>query len=124
MIGLLLPLVLKLGVPSRLAKPVATGLMIVGAAVLLIGGFLLWDHFDDKAAIQADRNAANAQAAIAARKADERAEQAGNRTREGIEDANDRAQAAADAGDDPLGDGLRSLRAETDRNGQAARRAD
>lgn len=52
MLGLLLPLVLKLGVPSRLAAPVAKGALVVAGVALLIGGFLLWDHFDDRAAVR------------------------------------------------------------------------
>jgi hypothetical protein len=117
-------MILRLGVPADLARPVAKAALIVLAAALLIGGFLLWDHFDDKAAVEADRTAAKAEAVPRAREADERAERAGNQTREGIEDGNDRArEAAADSGD-PLGDGLRSLRAETDRDRPPAGRAD
>lgn len=52
MIAFLLPLVMKLGVPQRLAAPVAKVALIIAAAALLIGGFLLWDHFDDKAAVR------------------------------------------------------------------------
>lgn len=110
MIGFLLPLVLKLGVPESIAKPIATGLLIVSAAVLLIGGFLIWDHFDDKAAVEADRNASNAKATATARKADERAETAANRQKEDIEDGNDRAREAAAGSDDPLKAGLDQLR--------------
>jgi hypothetical protein len=124
MIGFLLPLVLKLGVPQRFAKPIATGVLIFGAAVLLIGGFLLWDHFDDKAAVKADRSAAKAEAVSRAREADERAHGAANRQNEEVSDGNERAKAAAAGSDDPLGDGLRSLRAEKDRDRPPAGRAD
>lgn len=114
MIGFLLPLILKVGIPERFAKPVAKGVLIAGAVALIVGAFLVWDHFDDKAAVEADRNASRAEAVSRAREADEGAETAANRTREDIEDGNERAREAARDSDDPLGDGLRSLRTPTD----------
>lgn len=102
---------------------VTRGLAVVGV-VLLVGAGALWLHLHTKAAVEADRTAAKLEAVSRAREADERAEAAGNQTREAIEDANDRAREAAAGSDDPLGDGLRSLRGEADRDRQAAGRVD
>jgi hypothetical protein len=85
-------------------------LIIGGAAIAILAAFGLWLHMHDKAVVEADRSAANAKAVSTAREADERAQEAGNRKSEDVEDANDRAREAADGSDDPLADGLRSLR--------------
>lgn len=73
------------------------------------------------------RNAAEAEAALTARKAVERARQADTaaqgateRTSDAIEAGNERAREAADAGSDPLADALRSLRAERAGAGSSA----
>ena len=115
MIGFLIPLVLRAGVPERIAKPVAKVVLVVAAVAALIVGFMLWDHFDDKAAVEADRNASKAEAVSTARHADERAEAAATGKEKDIQDGNERAREAAGGSDDPLGDGLRSLRTEADR---------
>lgn len=85
-----------------------------GAVALLTVGFLWWLAAEKQKAVIADRNAARAEAVSRAREADERAERASDSTREGIEDGNDRAREAARTSDDPLADGLRSLRPKTD----------
>lgn len=85
-------------------------LKIALGAVAVVGLVFLLHKCAVREAVKADRSAANAEAATTARDADERAEEAGNRTTEEVEDGNDRAREAADGSDDPLGDALRSLR--------------
>lgn len=116
----MIPLLLRLGIPAPVAK---VALILLGVS-LLIGAFVLWDRADDKAAVVGDRSEAKAEAVSQAREADERAERAVNQTRDGVEHANDRAREAAADSDDPLADGLRSLRAEAHRNRPPAGRAD
>ena len=86
------------------------GLWLLIAAAVLAGGAWGWLTHHTNAAVVSDRNAASAKVTITARAADQTAAAVVNSTREGIEDANRQARAAADSGDDPLGDGLRSLR--------------
>lgn len=92
----------------RLAKVglIVAGLLIAAAA------FGLWLHLHTMAAVEADRSAAKAEALSIARTADERAHATAAGKSQEVEDANDRARDAARDSDDPLGDGLRSLRAE------------
>lgn len=94
-----------------------------GVAFLLAAVLLAHKCAVDKA-VEADRSAANAEALSDAREADERAHEAGESTRDAIERSNADAKAAADGSDDPLAAGLDRLRAEQDRDTQAARRAD
>ena len=81
----------------------------IAGAVALIAAFIVWDYLDDKAAIEADRNASNAKAAEKARKADNAAHGAADERREAVEEGNRRAEDAARGSDDPLADGLREL---------------
>lgn len=106
------------------AKRIAKVGLIVGALVMLIVGFLLWDHFDDKAAVNADRNESKVEALDTARGADEDAEAATAGKSEEVEDGNDRARKAAADSDDPLRDALSSLRPKADRDCETAGRAD
>lgn len=98
------------------AKRIVKIFMVTIALVVAVIAFMVWLDAREKAAVAANRAFSNTKALSTAREADERAERAGNRTIEEISDANERAKAAADAGSDPLGDGLRSLRAEKDRD--------
>jgi hypothetical protein len=113
MIAFLAPL---LGLP-RWLKLVMAGAVLLGLAFVLHKCAI-------RDAVEADRSASKAEALSNAREADERAETAGNRTRDAIERSNTDAKAAADGSDDPLAAGLDRLRADQDRNGKAADRAD
>jgi hypothetical protein len=107
------------GLSDKLAKkfaPLGLALIIIMMIGLLVGGFMLWDHFDDKAAVEADRNASKAVAVSKAREADERAQRAATGKSEDIRHGNERAREAASGSDDPLRDALDSLRTEADRD--------
>ncbi len=91
---------------TRAGKFAAIGL----AVVLAVAGFLWWLESERDEAVEADRAAAQAEAAVITRKADERAHGAAAATTGAIQQESNDAKAAADASDDPLGAGLRSLR--------------
>lgn len=85
-----------------LAKVIQTAALLA----LLVAGWLVFDHLNDKAAV---REAA-VEAVTTARSADSAADSANDHTRNEVEQANDRARDAANGSDDPLADGLRGLR--------------
>lgn len=95
------PLPFILGLP-RWAK-------LAGVAALALAAFLIWNHFDNKAAIENDRNKANAEANKTLREADTVAHEAGNEVMDTVEAEHEHADEAADGSDDPLGDWLRGL---------------
>ena len=92
------------------ARRIAKAGLIAAAVVATIVGFLIWDHLDDKAAVDAANARATVEAMTKAREADEAADSANDHTRNEVEQANDEARNAAESGDDPLGDAFRSLR--------------
>jgi hypothetical protein len=104
------------GLP-RWLKLVLAGLVLIGLAFVL-------HKCAVRDAVEADRDASKAEALSDAREADEDAEAASDDKTQEIEDGNERARDAARGSSDPLGDGLRSLRADQDRNGKAAGRSD
>jgi hypothetical protein len=118
MIGMLAGLLIARNPAMTLphARRLAKVGLAVAAFVLLVVGFLIWDHFDDKAAVEADRSASKAEAVSRARDADGRAGRAADDTRDAIERSNADAKAAADRSDDPLATALDRLRAGTDRD--------
>ena len=99
------------------ARPLLAGLVLLGLAFLL-------HKCAVRDAVEADRDASKAEALSDAREADERAHGAAETTRDAIERSNTDVKAAADGSDDPLRAGLDRLRADQDRDGKAARRAD
>ena len=90
---------------------IAIGLTLVVAAAIL--WLTLHDRGVRKAAVSRDRAESSVEALDTARGADEAAEAATAGKSQEVEDGNDRARAAAEAGSDPLGDAMRSLRAKT-----------
>lgn len=99
------------GLSERVAKPLAVMVALVAGALLLWAGWAAWLHFHDRAVIARHETkitdhinaisteaAASASAAVAQSKSE-------------VEQANDDARKAAEAGDDPLRDGLDRLRA-------------
>jgi Flp pilus assembly protein TadB len=67
-------LLARLGLSERVAGKVAPWVLGAGIVIAALLAFQLWDYFDDRAAINADRAAANAKAAERERKADARAD--------------------------------------------------
>ncbi len=102
---------------TRAGKFAAIGL----AVVLAFAGFLWWLESERDEAVEADRAAAQAEAAVITRKADERAHGAAAATTGAIQEGTERAKAAAAQSDDPLAAGLDSLRAEKGGAGKAPR---
>jgi hypothetical protein len=102
----MIPLLLRIGIPARLHKAA-----LIGAAVVaLLAAFFIWLAVHDRGVVEADRSASNAKAVTTAREADERAETAATGQSDRIEKGNRDAEEAARNSDDPLADGLRSLR--------------
>jgi cytoskeletal protein RodZ len=99
---------------ARAMFGLSRGIWLAIVAGLIGVAVLWWVAAEKQAAVEADRNAARAEAAARAREADERAHGAAQGKSKEVSDGNERAKAAAAGSDDPLGDGLRSLRAETD----------
>lgn len=93
-----------------LARPLVRWGLIVFAFVALVAGFNWWLSGREKAAVEADRTATAAQVAPKVREADERAHEAAQATTGKVERQNEAARSAAEAGTDPLADGLRALR--------------
>ncbi len=85
------------------------------AIVIAAIAFGIWLSGEKQRAVEADRNVGKVEAVSTAREADEAAHGAAQGKSEDIEHGNEQAREAARGSDDPLGDGLRSLRAETDR---------
>lgn len=92
------------------ARRIAKIGMVAVAVMLASVAFLVWDHFDDKAAVEADRAVSNAQAQSDARKADERAHEAAEGKSDAVAAENKAAAEAAAKSDDPLKSGLDELR--------------
>lgn len=89
------------------------------AVLIALSAFLAWrlEAIDGDRDAWRDRARAYEAASKAIKEADKRADDAGAKvaaeTKGKVEDGNERARAAADGSGDPLGNGLRSLRAET-----------
>lgn len=97
----------------------AWGAILIAAGIL---AFIVWDIFDDKAAVSADRGESKAVVTGRARKADETAHGAAQGKIKQVEQSNEQAREAADGSDDPLKSAFDELRAEKDRNGSASRK--
>ena len=90
-------------------------------AVALALALLGWLWWHDRQIIAQDRMESRTQALDADARADDAAGRVAASQAAQVERTNDEARNAATTGTDPLGDGLRSLRANKDRNGKAAR---
>ncbi len=106
----IIPWLIAKGLSERGARNLAVMAGAVAAVLLLASLAGLWLRFHDRDVIAADRAGSNAKALGTARAADADAAAASDETRNDVEKANDDARDAARGSDDPLGDGLRSLR--------------
>ena len=85
-------------------------IMAGGVLVAVVVAWSVWLHFHDQKVIEAHDAKIDAQVSEQAAEASEAATEAVTETKTRVEAENDDARKAADAGDDPLADGLRSLR--------------
>lgn len=85
----------------------------LGALVLALTAFWLWDWLDDRAAIRAHETEITRQVDQKTAAAAAAATSAADATSSEVERTNEAARRAASSSPDPLGDGLRRLRAET-----------
>lgn len=91
------------------------------AAATLIAALLLWDWFDDRAAVAAHEAEAAARVQEAARAAESAAHGAVTNRQTEVEQSNAEARTAAARSDDPLRAGLDRLRADKAAHQPAAR---
>lgn len=96
----------KPGRTDQRAEFLAKVIQIVAVVALLVVAWQVFDHFNDKAAVAE----ASADAVNAAREADAEARTTVDSSINSVESSNDEARRAAEGSDDPLADGLRSLR--------------
>lgn len=83
----------------------------LGGAALLLAAFGLWLHFHDRAVIAANETKTAQAVATASASAAAAASTAAAATKTEVEQDNAQARDAANRSADPLGDGLRRLRA-------------
>ena len=126
MIALLLPLLARVGVTQRFAKPLAWATTLIVGGALLWAAFSAWDYFDDKAAVNADRAAANLETAKAVTKADRTANAKADERKATFETQQKELEHEAAKGDDGLaGPGVRGvfgrMRAEANNGDKTAR---
>lgn len=113
----LIPLFARLALPEWLRAPLA----YVTSAIALIGFLWLLKGCYDDSVVKRHEAEVQAQVQATASVAAEDAAGAVNDTRNTVQKGNDDARKAANAGRDPLGDGLRSLRADTSSDRPATR---
>lgn len=126
MIALLLPLLARVGVTGRFAKPLAWATTIIVGGALLWAAFSAWDYFDDKAAIKADRDKANVEVLRGIVEADRAANAKADERKATFDTQQKELQNEAAKGDDGLaGPGVRGvfgrMRAETNNGDKTAR---
>ena len=107
MMPFLLTLFARWAVPERLRKPLAYLTLAVSLIALLALGKWLYD----RNLIRDYEREATAEASASASAAAVEATEAVTETKSKVETTNEQARDAANRGADPLGDGLRSLRA-------------
>lgn len=113
----ILALFARWGLPEWLRAPLA----YVTSAIALLALLMALKGCYDRSVIS--DNEVKVQAQVQATTAAANADAAGavSDTRNAVQKGNDNARKAANAGSDPLGDGLRSLRAETGKDRPASR---
>lgn len=114
MVGLIaIQLMQRFALGPRTAGWFARGLLAALALLVLYTAYC-WAWDKGKGSERARWEAASAKVVAADVKADAAALETAATTKEDINDANERANAAAAGSDDPLADAMRSLRAEKD----------
>lgn len=107
----LIPLLASLGVAERFRKPVAYIALAVTVLALLGLLWAIWLHNHDASVIERHEEKITNQVDAVSSEAAASASAAVDQSRNEVERTNDQARDAASRSDDPLGDGLRSLRA-------------